>query len=221
FDGALSVGELEVSRRNQRFAGGQNRERPDLPNNVGSRAGIDARLNHGDDKKRGCGHKQTGADFSQWRQTNKFLHERVEPIGKQRQHDQYEKWVDRLNLRREPLDAEKTSIHRLGLNDPRRKILLPQRPEDRYERNRDKNVQQNFDRLLVENLARVRPQTSRRNVDEFLSAGPKENRRDDHEDTREAECHDWAVKSRTFEKTYDAWRQGGDKSTRRSFVWFE
>src|SRR5207245_1863129 len=51
FDRPLRVGELEVRRRNQRFACGQNHECPDLPNYARSLAGVDARLNHGDEKK--------------------------------------------------------------------------------------------------------------------------------------------------------------------------
>ena len=51
FDRPLGVGELEMRRRNQRFAGGQNHECPDLPNDARSLAGVDARLNHGDEKK--------------------------------------------------------------------------------------------------------------------------------------------------------------------------
>src|SRR5215813_8855008 len=113
------------------------------------------------------------------------------------------------------------SVHRFGLNDPRRKILLPQCPEDRHERDRNKNIEQNLERLLVENRARIRPQASRRNMDEFLPPDPKENRREDHEDTWQTECDDQAVKFWTLEKTHDARRQASDESARRRFVRFE
>src|SRR5204862_8309194 len=51
FDRPLGVGKLEVSRRNQRFARGQNYERPDLRGDARACAAIDLGLNDGDYEK--------------------------------------------------------------------------------------------------------------------------------------------------------------------------
>src|SRR5437773_10228112 len=112
-------------------------------------------------------------------------------------------------------------IHRLRLDNPRRKILLPQGPENRNERYRNQDVEQDFAGFLVENLTPIRSQADGRDVDELLAAGPKENRRDHHEDTGQAECDVRTVKARTFEKANHRRRKFGDKTIRRGFVRFQ
>src|SRR5260370_10050972 len=113
------------------------------------------------------------------------------------------------------------SINRFWRNEPRREILLPQRPEIGDERDRNQDIEQDFAGLLVENFARIRSQANWRDVNELLAAGPKENRRDHHEDTGQAECYVRTVKARTFEKAHHRRRKFGDKAIRRGFVRFQ
>src|SRR5439155_25270442 len=162
--------------------------------------------------------KQAGSNFSQRRQSNKSLNEWIEPVGKERQHYQNKNRIDGLNLGRQPLDAEKMSIHRLGLNDPRRKILLPQRPEDRDERHRHQNVEDSFAGLLVKNLPGISSHADRRNVNEFLSTHPKDNRGDGHEDTGQPEGDVRTMQAGAFKKTDNRRWEFCDETARLGFV---
>src|SRR3981081_916828 len=58
-------------------------------------------------------------------------------------------------------------------------------------------------------------------MDELFAAGPKENRRDHHEDTGQAECDVWTVKTRTFKETHDRRREFSEKAIRRGLVRFQ
>ena len=113
------------------------------------------------------------------------------------------------------------SIHRFGLNNPRRKILLPQRPKDGDKRYRHQNVEDNFAGFLVENFAPIRPQADRRDMDEFLSAQPKNNGGEGHEDAGEPESDVGTMQAGTFEKTDHRWRQLSDEAIWIGFVGFE
>src|SRR5205823_17056 len=111
-----------------------------------------------------------------------------------------------------PFDAEKMSIHRLGLNDPGRKILLPQRPEDRDEWDWDQNVEDNLAGLFVKNLPGISSQADWWNVNEFLSTHPKDNRGDGHEDTGQSEGNVRTVQAGAFKKTDNRRREFCDET---------
>src|SRR5882672_4915999 len=106
------------------------------------------------------------------------------------------------------------SIHRLGLNNPGGKILLPQGPENRNKRDWNQNIEQNLARRLVENFTPICSQADRWDVDKFLAAEPKDERGDGHEDARKSESDIRTMQTRAFEKTDNRWRQFGDEAIR-------
>src|SRR5713101_8941297 len=113
------------------------------------------------------------------------------------------------------------SIHRLGLDDPRGKVLLPQCPENRNEGDRNQNVEEDFSRLFVENFARIRSHADRRNMNKLFAAQPKNERGDGHEDTGKSKSDVRTVQARTLEKTDNRWWQFGDEAIRSGFVGLE
>src|SRR5207248_11161592 len=119
------------------------------------------------------------------------------------------------------LNAEETPVHRLRLNDPGRKVLLPQRPEDGNKRNWNQNVQQNLAGFLVKKCAGIITQASGRNMHEFFAAPPENDRSDGHEDDGQPECDVRTMQTRALKKTDDRRRQFGDESVRIGCVWLE
>src|SRR5947209_15187093 len=95
------------------------------------------------------------------------------------------------------------AVHRFRLQDPGGKILLPERPKHRNERNRHEDIEQNLAGFLVENLTAVLPKTYWRNVDKFLSTHPKNDCRDGHEDARKSESDIRAVQAWAFKESND------------------
>src|SRR5690348_312044 len=96
--------------------------------------------------------------------------------------------------------SKEKPVHLLRLQDPGGEILLPERPEHGGERNWDEQVAENFERLGTANDSNVIAQSDRGNVNEPATAGPKDHRRDEHEDTRNAEGNTRAV---DFQQPWD------------------
>src|SRR6267142_4845565 len=93
------------------------------------------------------------------------------------------------------------SVHRFCLNDPRGKILLPQGPKNRHERDRNQNVEQDLAGLLVEDFARIRSHADRWDMYELFAAEPKDECGNGHKNARKPEGNVRAMEARAFEKS--------------------
>src|SRR5688572_887390 len=94
----------------QYFSRGDGDEGENLPIDVRSLPGVNPALRPGDNPKREHGRKKPHANLSQWREWNEFLDERVNDIGKQRQRQQNENWIYRLNLGRQEFMPENCQV---------------------------------------------------------------------------------------------------------------
>src|SRR5215469_13198179 len=113
------------------------------------------------------------------------------------------------------------SIHRFRLDDPRREVLLPERPENRYEGDGNQNVENDFAGLLVKNFASVRSQTDRRNVHKLFATCPKADRRNRHENAWQSKRDIRAMQARAFEKSDRRWQQFRNDAMRVRLVRFQ
>lgn len=131
--GRLAVREVQARDRDHHLTGGDQREGADLPDDVGLEARGDLGLDPGGDEEGRSAEHEADADLAEGVELEDLVDARVDDVGEERDEDQDHDGVDRLNLRGEPLEAQKVSVHLLGLENPCRSRLVVEGPEHRDE----------------------------------------------------------------------------------------
>ena len=119
--------------------------------------------------------------FSKRRQPKHFVNRRINSIGEERQHHEDENGIDGLDLRRQPFFAEDVPVHFVRLHDPRRKILLPERPEHGCEWNENQEIAERLQVFALKEFLSVVAHPSGWNVDESPASQPEDDGRNEHE----------------------------------------
>jgi len=125
-------------------------------------------------------------NLPQRREPDDAVHRRVDDRAEQRDEGQHEQRVDRLDLAGEPFPAEEVAVHPFGLLHPGAAGLIEERPEHGHEQVQRQQLADRRQALGSERLREV-PRPAGRHVHEAVPTEPEDERRQGHEDSRNAE----------------------------------
>ncbi len=138
------------------------------------------------DGKREDRQQEAGEDLAKRCQRQEPFDGGIDHEAEERDEQQHEQRIDRLNLALQPFDAEEPPVHLLRLLHPRPARLIVKRPEHGHEQVERHELEDGGQALRAERLGKV-PRAPWRHVDEAVPSQPEHERGQRHEDARHAE----------------------------------